>query len=283
MVAFHQATLISLLLLLLYFVWMDVNLYHKIQNTNISKFPPSVSSDSSSSDERPHLFSPFAGFSVKMILLDQGSNYVYVPLADAFEKVSITLLLPFPLPVFPCCCWLAFQMISYAFVHHFRRYYVLLPMIHLSYFSRTLQVTSFSQALPSVTPNMISVAGVIFASIAARFILFHDIRMHRLAVFVFQVMAHSFVSLSGIANDQGVASAFLRPSYIRCCSFLSVYGNDSLSFICYSIGCYISSEYYVTHSTVWWHVVERGSISRSASSTVRDTRLTRRPIRSVLR
>lgn len=86
MVVLHQATLVSLLLLVFYFLWMDVNLYHKIQNTRISDFPASKIPDQS--DDRPHLFSPFAGFSIKMILLDHGSNYIYVPLADAFEKVG---------------------------------------------------------------------------------------------------------------------------------------------------------------------------------------------------
>ena len=86
MVAFHQATLISVIALLLYFMWMDVNLYDKIQNTCISSFQAIEPDDHTT--ERPHLFSPFTGLSVKMILLDQGSNYVYGPLADAFEKVS---------------------------------------------------------------------------------------------------------------------------------------------------------------------------------------------------
>lgn len=134
----QQATLIFLMLLLFYFLWMDVNLYHKIQKTQISWFP-AASGKQDQGQEEDDLFSPFAGFSVKLVLLDQGSNYVYIPLAAAFEKV-----------------------------------------------------TDFSHTVPFVTADMISATGVLFACIAARFVLLHDVRMHRLAVFFFQVCFHFF-------------------------------------------------------------------------------------------
>ena len=40
-------------------------------------------------DERSNqLFSPFSEFSVKLVMLDQADNYIYSPLAEAFEKVT---------------------------------------------------------------------------------------------------------------------------------------------------------------------------------------------------
>lgn len=148
MVLFQQTTSLVLCLLTLYFLWMDVNLYSKIQSTDISVFPPEKERNSSSNES--HFFSPFSGFSVKMVLLDQASNYIFNPLAEIFENVR--------------CFTFSFSLNLF------------LP-----------QLTNFSANFPSVTPNMISASGVVFACISARMILIHDVRIHRLAIFVFMV------------------------------------------------------------------------------------------------
>lgn len=90
MVLFQQTTSLSLCLLTLYFLWMDVNLYSKIQSTDISVFPPEKERNSSNES---HFFSPFSGFSVKMVLLDQASNYIFNPLAEIFENVRDFMIL----------------------------------------------------------------------------------------------------------------------------------------------------------------------------------------------
>lgn len=80
----HRVTLLVSFALLTYFLWMDVALYHRIQNLDL------VGPTPSSRPAGP--FSPFTGLSVKMIMMDQVNNYVHAPLADIFNQVSDDLL-----------------------------------------------------------------------------------------------------------------------------------------------------------------------------------------------
>lgn len=81
---FQRVSVIAFVLLVIFFIWMDINLYYKVQNTDISAFPP-VKKHKSTNDAV--LFSPFAELSVKLVMLDQVDNYIYSPLAEAFESV----------------------------------------------------------------------------------------------------------------------------------------------------------------------------------------------------
>jgi hypothetical protein len=82
---FQRIAVIGLCILVLFFLWMDIQLYYKVQNTDISTFPPQDNSDEQQSDQ---LFSPFNEFSVKLVMLDQADTYIHSPIAEAFEHMT---------------------------------------------------------------------------------------------------------------------------------------------------------------------------------------------------
>lgn len=79
----YRATVVVSLLLLMYFLWMDITLYYQIQSMH-----PMGSVTSKPSMESHALFSPFSGLSVKMMMMDQVNNYIHTPLAQIFNQVS---------------------------------------------------------------------------------------------------------------------------------------------------------------------------------------------------
>ena len=83
----HHASVVAFALLLIYFSCMDVALYFKVQGTNISSFPSSPSPAAATERQQQPLFSPFDGFSVKMVMADHASIYLFDPLAHAIDEV----------------------------------------------------------------------------------------------------------------------------------------------------------------------------------------------------
>lgn len=88
----QRATVLVTTCLLMYFGWMDVALYYRVQNLP----PPSPENNIKLNatgialhpEPPPKLFSPFNGLSVKMIMLDQVNNYIHTPLAQIFNRVT---------------------------------------------------------------------------------------------------------------------------------------------------------------------------------------------------
>ncbi|XP_003747113.1 ceramide phosphoethanolamine synthase [Galendromus occidentalis] len=86
----HRTTFMVTLGLLLYFLWMDVALYYRIQSLpppSAPETPPPISGEKPQAGP-PRLFSPFTGLSIKMMMLDQVNNYIHTPLANIFSKVT---------------------------------------------------------------------------------------------------------------------------------------------------------------------------------------------------
>lgn len=79
----YRATVAVSLLLLMYFLWMDVALYYQIQTLQ-----PSGPVTSKPTTKSHSLFSPFSGLSVKMMMMDQVNNYIHTPLAHIFNQVT---------------------------------------------------------------------------------------------------------------------------------------------------------------------------------------------------
>ena len=79
----RRVSIFSFLLLIGYFIWMDILLFFFIQRREISwlegQVPPTA-------PHQTQLYSPFNEFSVKLAMLDQLDNYIYSPLAELFEK-----------------------------------------------------------------------------------------------------------------------------------------------------------------------------------------------------
>ncbi|XP_022661496.1 ceramide phosphoethanolamine synthase-like isoform X1 [Varroa jacobsoni] len=87
----HHTTIMVTTGLLMYFLWMDVALYYRIQSLP-PPTPASPITDTStvqtSKGAPPKLFSPFIGLSVKMMMLDQVNNYIHTPLAQIFNRMT---------------------------------------------------------------------------------------------------------------------------------------------------------------------------------------------------
>ncbi|XP_064476516.1 ceramide phosphoethanolamine synthase-like isoform X2 [Ornithodoros turicata] len=132
----HKVAWLAALPLLVYFLWMDVALYYRVQSVHlVGGEQPAASAG---------LFSPFTGLSVKLIMMDHVNSYVHSPLADLFN-----------------------------------------------------QVTRFSEVFYFITPNLISLAGVLSALAAAKVVTVDTIAMQHCAVLLMQLRAW-FDALDGL-------------------------------------------------------------------------------------
>lgn len=172
----HRVTLLVSFALLTYFLWMDVALYHRIQNLDL------VGPTPSSRPAGP--FSPFTGLSVKMIMMDQVNNYVHAPLADIFN-----------------------------------------------------QVTRFSEVFYFVTPNMISMAGVLSAVAAAKVVTDESLTMQRCAVLLMTLRTW-LDALDGLVARSRMG--LVRHLSIRDTSGYLVDGiADTIGFAVFLVGCFL--------------------------------------------
>lgn len=172
----HRVTLLVSSVLLAYFLWMDVALYHRIQSLKLVGPTPTPSPSS--------LFSPFTGLSVKMMMLDQPNNYVHGPLANLFDRM-----------------------------------------------------TRFTEVFYFITPNMISVAGVVSAFAAAKFVTGESLAMQRLGVFF--MLLRAFLD----ALDGQVARS--RMGVVRLMSVRHTAGYmvdgvcDTIGVAAFLVGCFV--------------------------------------------
>ncbi|RWS02115.1 hypothetical protein B4U79_15230 [Dinothrombium tinctorium] len=95
LLAEYRATVLTVFVMIVFFLWMDVSLYYKIQSLkpyHQSSFtkPTETAGESltDTSTTSTHLFSPFKGLSVKMAMMDQVNNYIFTPLAEIFNEVT---------------------------------------------------------------------------------------------------------------------------------------------------------------------------------------------------
>lgn len=170
----HRVTLLVSFALLTYFLWMDVALYHRIQSLKLVGPTP----------EPPGHFSPFRGLSVKMMMLDHVNNYVAVPLAYLFDRV-----------------------------------------------------TRFTEVFYFVTPNMISLAGVVCAMAAAKLVTSESLAMRQLAV-LFMTLRTFMDSLDGqVARSR---MGIVRLMSVRQTSGYVVDGvADTIGFAVFLAGCFV--------------------------------------------
>lgn len=218
LMAEHRCTIIGLVFLTIFFLWMDISLYYKVQEikphsmaiTSSQIFPtsvnsPSINSGALNSDskngasvyannknneissnletEPSRLFSPFRGLSIKMMMMDQMNNYIFTPLAEIFNDI-----------------------------------------------------TQLSKNFNSITPNMISAAGVFWAILAAKLVTYDNLIIHRLSVLFFQIRTF-FDALDGIvARDHlGIKQHI---SLSNTSGYLVDGIADSIGFAAYLLGCY---------------------------------------------
>jgi len=203
LLAEYRICILSMFFLMLFFLWMDISLYYKVQEIKPSELYSengviSEKGDSSviyrgteihgesvtATDEHGKLFSPFRGLSIKMMMMDQTNNYLFTPLAEIF-----------------------------------------------------CDMTNFSHNFPSITPNLISFIGIMWAFLAGKLVTYDSIAIHRLSVFFFQVRTFCD-ALDGIVARAHLGithhvSLSNTPGYI-------VDGlADSIGFAAYLVGCYI--------------------------------------------
>lgn len=74
LLAEHRLLVVIAASLCMAFLWLDVALYFRVQS-----LPQPV-------DE--HIYSPFKGLSVKMIMMDPINNYIFSPLGELFNDVA---------------------------------------------------------------------------------------------------------------------------------------------------------------------------------------------------
>lgn len=85
----YKKTTLFLFILVTYFIWMDITLYYHIQSK-----PPSRSSASNSSklnviqsQNQFNMYSPFNGLTIKVMMLNHVSHYIYIPMGTMFNQV----------------------------------------------------------------------------------------------------------------------------------------------------------------------------------------------------
>ncbi|XP_022255460.1 ceramide phosphoethanolamine synthase-like isoform X2 [Limulus polyphemus] len=69
--------------LFIYFLWMDIALYHNVQH-----IAPVLPNSKRSHDKSSSLISPFTGLSVKMMMMDPINNYILTPIAQLFNYAT---------------------------------------------------------------------------------------------------------------------------------------------------------------------------------------------------
>ncbi|XP_076337591.1 ceramide phosphoethanolamine synthase-like isoform X2 [Tachypleus tridentatus] len=79
----HSLTLMIISGLLIYFLWMDIALYH-----NIQLIAPVLPNSKQSDDRTSSFLSPFTGLSVKMMMMDPINNYILTPIAQLFNYAT---------------------------------------------------------------------------------------------------------------------------------------------------------------------------------------------------
>lgn len=88
----NKKTSLCLFVLLIYFMWMDITLYHHIQATSPSKISSTINSSDvksfRSKNIQPTAYSPFNGLTVKLMMLNHPSHFVYLPVGMAFEQIT---------------------------------------------------------------------------------------------------------------------------------------------------------------------------------------------------
>ncbi|KAF8796348.1 Ceramide phosphoethanolamine synthase like protein [Argiope bruennichi] len=85
----NKATVVIAVVLLLYFLWMDIALFYHVNNRTIEhKNAGETSPAPSTPVSVPHLISPFTGLSVKMMMMDPVNNYIFTPAALIFNEVT---------------------------------------------------------------------------------------------------------------------------------------------------------------------------------------------------
>lgn len=210
----HRVSILTLFFLSMFFIWMDISLYFKVQKlkanelkmtshglfqtsvNNIPEMDGSLTNSKSGIDhlesssrttdlttESVTLFDPFKGLSIKMMMMDQPNNYIFTPLAEIFNEV-----------------------------------------------------TNFSTNFFFITPNLISACGVLWAMLAAKLVTYDSLCIHRLSVFFFQIRTF-FDALDGIvARDHlGIKQHI---SLSNTSGYLVDGFADSIGFGAYLLGCY---------------------------------------------
>ncbi|KFM63082.1 hypothetical protein X975_08766, partial [Stegodyphus mimosarum] len=83
----YKGTVMTVAALLLYFLWMDIALFYKVQNRISSRHVVPISGTSTTA-ALPEMISPFTGLSVKLIMMDPVNNYIHNPAAHLFNEVT---------------------------------------------------------------------------------------------------------------------------------------------------------------------------------------------------
>ncbi len=149
-----------LLVVLLFYVWMDVALYYKLQSNSDSllvvqeykEHPPGLNhtttqkpNDNNHKSQLPLVFDPFNPISVKVMLVDHNNHYLYYPMGSWLDT----------------------------------------DILHIS------------DKMPFITPDMISWSHVCVAAVAGRLLSSELLTHRRLGVILFEV--RSFLdSLDGL-------------------------------------------------------------------------------------
>ncbi|GBM24972.1 Ceramide phosphoethanolamine synthase [Araneus ventricosus] len=85
----NKATVVIVVVLLMYFLWMDIALFYHVNNRTIEHKKAGETSPAPSTPVSvPHLISPFTGLSVKMMMMDPVNNYIFTPAALIFNEVT---------------------------------------------------------------------------------------------------------------------------------------------------------------------------------------------------
>lgn len=216
----HRVTLMVSFATLIYFLWMDVALYHRIQSLNLVGPTPAPAPSS--------LFSPFTGISVKMMMLDQVNNYIHGPLANLFDKM-----------------------------------------------------TRFTEVFYFITPNMISVAGVVSAFAAAKAVTGESLAMQRLGVLLMTL--RTFLD----ALDGQVARS--RMGIVRLMSVRQTTGYmvdgvcDTIGVIAFLVGCFVHLRRRVLSSKHYLPMVQQeGPADKAASNGGSTFAVVQHPVKRVL-
>lgn len=199
MACFHRISVITFAILIIYFTWMDIQLYFTVQSTTISKLYIQINSTSILTTKQKHVYNiqlTSSSSSQLTSILSDKSNYCNKHLTISSIKSSdntnnnIQLTNNVPQVLYYLNQSENEQRVFYSPFNEFSVKLAMLDQVDNYIYSPLAELFhnyfDIANNYPCITPNMISFIGVCFATMAA-YLVYRGKKYHKLAVLVFQV------------------------------------------------------------------------------------------------
>ena len=88
LLAEHRMIIVICITLSITFIWLDVALYFHVQNLRPDEGKEGRQGQGHGDGHRGHIYSPFKGLSVKLVMMDPFNNYLFTPLGELFNSIT---------------------------------------------------------------------------------------------------------------------------------------------------------------------------------------------------